>query len=493
MTYTKKVALGGVIVIVFTLLNNIINYVTRMYLARNLSPSEYGLFYSVLTFVMFFLFFRDFGLGDACVKYASALRLTNKFDRIKTYFVSALIWQFINSIIFALVFFLMADWLALNYFKVPLSKNILLILLLYVVLSLLFITLKKIFSAFQKFALCSMVNVVKSAFILLFIFIFSQLGYGIFSPVWAYPIACILLFIVFMPFLLKTFNIFDHKIVDFKNITKSLFAFGVPVMLSGIGGRIISYVDTIVLTYMSTMSDVGVYNVILPSAMLFVYIGNAIAQVIFPIASELHAKNDFVKLSAGLDIMHRYTFFFVLPVIFSVFVFSEFFITFFFSSAYVVGANAFRILLIGVMLYILLVMNNALISAIGKPGTVTKIILFAALLNLVSNLILIPMYGINGAAFATSLSYGIALLISTVMVTKFLKGRLPYFVWGKLILAGVFFTYVLNFFKSIIGMNIYFNVIFSVLIAGILYVIFAYVIRIIDIKEIKRSMGFIFK
>ena len=67
--YAKKAVYGASIIFFMNILAAVISYITRIVLARELGPYNYGLFYSVFTFVAFFLFFRDLGLNTALVKH----------------------------------------------------------------------------------------------------------------------------------------------------------------------------------------------------------------------------------------------------------------------------------------------------------------------------------------------------------------------------------------------------------------------------------------
>ena len=63
--YTKKAIKGAGITLIMSILAAVVAYVTRIILARNLGPYEYGLFSAVFTFIIFLLFFRDLGLRQS--------------------------------------------------------------------------------------------------------------------------------------------------------------------------------------------------------------------------------------------------------------------------------------------------------------------------------------------------------------------------------------------------------------------------------------------
>ena len=259
----------------------------------------------------------------------------------------------------------------------------------------------------------------------------------------------------------------------------------------GMGGKLIGDIDTLILTYFRPLSEVGIYNVILPSAMLFLYFGISISAVAFPIVSELWAKKDKIRLSEGIRLMHKYTFAIIIPAVFTIFTFSELFIKSFFSAEYVVGELAFRILLIGVLFYIVAGINTNIIAGIGKPKTATKIIVFSAIINIILNLILIPIMGIEGAAIATAISYLTALILSTYKVTKFIEIEFPKIIWVKLVASGLIFISIIFYMKNLLVLNPWLELIISSATAVIVYLVVIYLLKIIDIKEIRKYAGLI--
>ena len=104
VNYTKRAVKGVSVALIFSLLASTVAYLTKLYLARELEPMEYGLFSSVFAFVTFFLFFRDLGLGQALVKLISKYNLTDKYDEIKTTISSVFLFQFLSSLLLGIFF-----------------------------------------------------------------------------------------------------------------------------------------------------------------------------------------------------------------------------------------------------------------------------------------------------------------------------------------------------------------------------------------------------
>ncbi|SRR3989344_4813386 len=482
-TYTKKAVKGASITLLMSVLAALIAYVTRIVLARNLGPADYGLFSSVLTFILFFLFFRDLGLSSSLVKYIVEFRIHGRYDKIKTAITGVLSFQFASSLLFGLVFLALSGFLAQNYFKDPRAQTLIILLTVYVLFSIFFIVLKGIFNGFQRMFLFSSIEFAKNAIILLIVFVFFKLGFDIYAPVLAYVLVCPLLFLIYIFSAAKTSQFFSSTITDFRPITKQVVLFGIPLFATAFAGKIIGYIDTLMLTYFRPLSEVGVYNVVLPSALVLLFFGRSISSIVFPISSELWEKKDYKKLVAGVHLLHKYAFVLFIPVIFTVFSFPEFFLELFFGAEYVSGAVSLQILLVGMLIFIVAMMNNTIISAIGKPKIIAKITILAAVTNIVLNLILIPNLGINGAAMATAVSYALVLVLTTAQIKKYLPVKLPFLEWSKQAFTALLFIGIIYLLKGTFQ-NPWLDLVVSASCAGAVYILLLFVLKIIDLKEV---------
>jgi O-antigen/teichoic acid export membrane protein/SAM-dependent methyltransferase len=89
-----------------------------------------------------------------------------------------------------------------------------------------------------------------------------------------------------------------------------------------------------------------------------------------------------------------------------------------FGPDYVEGAAAFRLLLLSIgFIFISSVAHNLLLAA-DRLKIETWIIAAAALLNVGLNLLLIPRYGLVGAAFSTALAEGLILFLTLMTVSR---------------------------------------------------------------------------
>ena len=490
--YTKKLVHGTLIVLIITLLGAFLGYIIRIVLARNLSVEGFGLFYAVFTFILFFTLIRTLGLNQALLKFIPKFLVQKRFDKIKSSITFVLIATFVSSGIFSLIFLIFSKFLTFNYFKSESAYLTLIILTAYFLISNFIDFFSRIFQSFQKPFLFSLRNLLPNLIVFLFILLFIK-SFGILAPSLAYLVAAIITSLVFFFLMLKIFPFFKYKTTLTKPLIKKFMIFGMPVMLTLLGGTIIGYIDTLILTFFRTLSEVGVYNAILPTALVLHIFGLAIANVLFPMVSELHERKLKEKLVNGLKKILKYSFFLILPIGLILLIFPKLFLNLFFGKEYLAGALAMQILVIGAILYAVAAITSVVISGLGHPKKVTKIVLFAALVNIIGNFILIPFFGINGAAIATFLSYLIILILTSLSLSKLIDLNIPWKPWIITFICGFIFVLIIYILKTILSLNLWLELIITVITAGVIYVALCYLFKVIDINEIKNILYMVSK
>ena len=130
------------------------------------------------------------------------------------------------------------------------------------------------------------------------------------------------------------------------------------------------------------------------------------------------------------------------------------------------------------MFFSFAVVNNNILAAIGKPKKVTFIILLAAFVNVVLNLLFIPSHGMLGAAWATVVAYIFILLLSTYFVIKSIKVAVPFFDWIKIFLSGIIFLIVVDFLRKSLILNVWLEIFVVILLGLVVYFLLLIFFRI---------------
>ncbi len=513
-SYLKKVASGAFFVFLFGVLGAVVGYLLRFVLTSNLTPADYGLFYASLSLIGLFVLFKDFGLTQSLVYHISKFKAEKKFKKLKTSVFTVFLIQLFPALIITIIIFLSADFLAVNYLHLSgnILKGVLVIKFLAIAyfVEIFYTTIQSIFQGFQKIKLFAIANFCRMLFYFIITWLFISLNFSVLSPALGFLISYIFVILIFLPFVLKLIpksafkneaflcepekassqktklgNNDRHpkrKIFD-RELTKKLLFYGFPIMLSSVAGVIIGYTDTILITLFKSLEEVGIYQTAQPTAGLLWFFSGAFATVLFPLVTELKTKK-IRGLEIGISLIYRYIWIIIIPFASMAFSFSAEILNLFFGSFYAQGSDVLKILAIGAIFFSIVQINGTVLNGLGKPKNYTKIVYLGAIINLVGNIILIPIIGIIGAAISTLLTYIVMFLFSFVELRKFVRIKVPVLDWTKTLIIGIISLLSVYFLKNLLVTNIFLEVFicFSVFIS--IFIILLFLFKIINLKEI---------
>ena len=153
-----------------------------------------------------------------------------------------------------------------------------------------------------------------------------------------------------------------------------------------------------------------------------------------------------------------------------------------------IAMNSYMITPIVATGFLLLGLTNIIVNIIILK-TETKIIgitwVVASSLNIILNLVLIPIYGVVGAALATLIAYTIPLIVITHFSFKYIKLDLNYYNFIKVYLASIPMIIIYQIWKPI---NIIDLLIF-ILINSIFYLILVIAFKVFTTDELSLIWG----
>ena len=254
-------------------------------------------------------------------------------------------------------------------------------------------------------------------------------GSGLHGVMTAYLISAAAGVIVMSAFMLARVSWrLDRKIVG------RLVWFGVPLVLSSVARLILNVGDRYVLKWLTDAEMVALYG----WASRLGGIINMLLVQSFQLAFTVVGLKTFADGDASLDqrVLRHYTAWTgwaVLAV--SLFAYD---LTLFLSTAFGVGTFyldadliVFPIAL-GFMAYGLYIIVNNMLYAQERTGVIGLNVLGAAAINVLLNFILIPVFGLWGAALATLVAYGVLVALSAGFVG--MRARMEY-PWGVVIVV----------------------------------------------------------
>jgi O-antigen/teichoic acid export membrane protein len=215
---------------------------------------------------------------------------------------------------------------------------------------------------------------------------------------------------------LRTFDF--RKILPYKfnkKHFKKIWIYCWPQLIGFPGLYVVNYIDLFVIKKYMALSDVGIYNLaysIFTNITMFIMI---IYTVCMPLIVEYRTTKKFHMIRNHFKMAP----FFVIAWIILVFaglLLSKHLVPLLFSSKYVDSVAPFNILLVGSIFYFVSIYLLPISNAFDLVLYAQIINLIKAGVNIVGDLILVPKFGIIGAAYGTAIAYLVAMCLSIMLM-----------------------------------------------------------------------------
>ncbi len=194
-----------------------------------------------------------------------------------------------------------------------------------------------------------------------------------------------------------------------------MLAYSLPASFGHLLYRSNLWVDILMLTWLSTAAEVGVYKVAVAMAMLGALPVMASTTMFGPVVAELVYAKDLAKLNALLKIVTRWLIIISAPLYLVVLLLPDLILSVF-DPAYMVGIDALLILMVGQVIYLACAPSGTTLVMAGHSFLNMVNGVIAVTVNLTLNYMLIPRYGILGAAAASSIAISLWPLMRLVEV-----------------------------------------------------------------------------
>ena len=203
---------------------------------------------------------------------------------------------------------------------------------------------------------------------------------------------------------------------SFRHI-RSLATYGFWIFLIGTGSIVFAYSDTIFIGYFMVNADVGVYRTAYQFTSIATFISAAIAGTLTPKISHWSVNNQMDKIAPVITRGITMSLLLAIPVAMGGLLLSERLLYYFYGAAFAEGSTVCSILLIMQIVAVFISLMGVALTASDHVRQSFYATVTAAVVNIILNIVLIPILGINGAAIATLISYA----LNAVLIAHFLK------------------------------------------------------------------------
>ncbi|MCF7814790.1 MAG: oligosaccharide flippase family protein [Candidatus Cloacimonetes bacterium] len=475
-----------------------ITYTIRIMYAQNLSLEDFGIFYGLFAFFAFFGFFRDWGLNNAVIYFANKYTSQNRPDKIKTLFWFNQIFQLILSIFIGILLILLKNYIINTFYPVEdnISK-IFSIFILYWIVFTIYNTNTVFLTIFQNQKANAFLNFIYFGLILIVsVFLFNSTFQNFIIPTFAYLFSAIFSVIISMFYILHKYKakLIVPAFYKQKDLFSEVFVFASSVILAGVAGTLMSSSDKIIIQYFKNANVVAIYSVAFSTAILLTIFVAPFQKVIQPILSEKWHKKEIAGIEYIVSAIFNNYLMFILPLVLSFIVFADNFVLAVYGQEFISAAFIIKILAVGVLIMTINSFMSVILSSLGKPKILSKVVVITAVCNVILSVFFIIFWGILGVALATVLSSILRLYLYSREITKIIKINFDILNNFKIILSSALFliiSFVLKYtiykvYVDKVMINFFLNCLIIFGIAGIFYVISLFLSKTITILKINQ-------
>lgn len=439
-------------------------YVIKIILSGELSVSEIGILYGIISLITLLSAYNDLWMTESLKHFIPQFVTEKRYDKVKSILFYALISQIFTSLIIASLFYFWADYISINYFKNIDAVNTLKVFAFFFVWLNVFQTINSFFLAIQDTFYHKITEMIRMLFLMisvLFIFfweISSLLNYSYSWLVWLYIWLIVILIIYYKKYHKKYFN--WEKILIEKKFIKKIIKYSLLVFIWVSAWTILWQIDMQMIIYLLWTTEAWYYTNYLSIIWIPFLFFWPIFSFLFPVFSELYSKWEIKKIKEIKK--HFQTNFLAIWIMVNIFffIFAEIIAFILFWEKFITSWIILKYSILLLIFNLLLRINFDLLAGIWRVKERVKIILIAIVFNIIMNFILINSIGVYWAALATWFGWLLIYILSEVTLWK------KYFIWfdynnifKNLINLWVFWIWIIYLLEDFIWIKFYtFNI-----------------------------------
>jgi len=472
-TFARRVGLVG-----FTsILTRLSSLILLPVLTKTLPVEQYGVWAMVWVSIALIPIIASFGLPSAMIRFLAA---ETEKEEIASGFYSTVFYVSIGAILSGSVVFLYSGELASLVFGG--NMEVVRIMAVIVFLECLNRVFLLYFSARQKMRKYSFLAFVKAYSTVGFVTYFVLSGYGIIGAVGGLLISSSILALITSSMIVREIGISFRL----SKRVKEYFAFGLPLIPAHLSSWFVNSSDRYIIGLLMGVSFVGYYSPGYALGMLVAMIIAPLGLMLPPALSKEYDNGNLDAVRKILQYSFKYFVAIAVPAVVGLSLLSYRLLVI--LSTEQIAANAYQITpliatsALALGLYTILSRGIVLRKRTKITGTIW---ITAAVVNVGLNIILIPIFGITGAALTTLIAFVIALGLNSYFSLKFVPFEIDFVFLLKSIVASAAMSIPL-FLVETDGLI---QLMALIIIASAIYFLLLLVMKGIRREEIRFFMG----
>ena len=434
-----------------------------MYVARVLGATEYGKFTFALSFISMFLLIADMGLDEIVIREFSREKGREK-EFYSVLSLKILLILATLALIFIGSFFITPDITI---------RKIIWILAFFCVIENFSLIIYCIFQALQRMEYQAWATILEAL---------SVTGAGFFVILnypsvenlsYAYLFSSLIALIFVLSFF--HFKIFPLRISWEKSIWKKFLLMAWPLALASFFGEFYTYTDSVMMGHWKLITETGWYNAAYRIIMITFIPMDLLAASFYPVLSKFF-KESKERLQETWSYQMEIMILLAVPIVIGGIALAPRIINFVYGSKFIPSILTLQILILMTGIIFLCTPFQDILIVSNQQKKFFWITSSAGIINVILNLILIPKLSLYGAAITKVITYFLILFLFFEFAKKFTPIK-PYNIKFLFSFILAFLSSALMYFVITQPKIYYLNILFSILIGAVVYIITFFILR----------------
>ncbi len=394
-------ARGGAIAFILKISSTVLGFLNQVILARILGAGGVGEVILAITVVRISIQIAKFGMEETMTKFIPLYIERNDDAKLKGTISFAIKFCLFFSIIFMLFVFVFSKLIAINIFHseglLKLMPVVVIAIPAWVIRDVIGGILRGYKDVFRALIPESLI----SPFVKIAVFLLLTLkGIAPFYAIIAFVAGELLSVIVAFKFL--QIRLSTLKPVRGQCEKKNVMDVAYTIIFTGMSVLLYTQADVWILGMFKSTEIVGIYGIATKLVLLVYFPMMAFAAVIPSLISSIHTSGDLVELKKVVSESTRWILSTAMPIILILLIEGKYILKYFYGPEFESGYPVLVILTLGQMIKAGAGLIGVILQMTGEHKVYMKVNIIFGILNIILNILLVPRYGMTGAAAATA-------------------------------------------------------------------------------------------
>jgi O-antigen/teichoic acid export membrane protein len=427
--YSKEMAKGSIWAITGQVFFKFISFFYFVLIARAASQEDVGLFLITFGIMSFVAIFSHLGFPASLTRYVPYFEGLKQKGKIRDMLRLSYVLLTVFGLLFTFVIWLAADWIGEVYEK-PMLPDAIRMFSVFLLLNNIFSVNVYYLQGRADIKSMQLVQNVQNFFkLVLTAVFFLAFGASLYTLIGGFLTSYLLALIVSLPIVHMKIRDLPKKDggISKRQLWEEMLPFGLMLTIVSSLWLIIQVSDKLLLAYLvepaKAAEIVAIYALATTAAAVLIMFPVSIGSIFLPILSRLAGKEDYKQMRSVTEAAQRWVLFVTIPTAIVLGTFSGDILNAFYGPAYATGALAMSIFVLGILVKSFSMMYSFALAALRLVKVELTIAFLTALANILLNILLIPMYGMEGAALASVISLFLMLALSLYYSKKLFDFR----------------------------------------------------------------------